>query len=81
MTAAKKPGGKPEFQCTGQMYIELTDTTANVGQVCEAVRRQWGSEYTIVSVEGLEIDDTLATQGRYCRNYDMQSQYDVMVFS
>ena len=65
MAAAKKPGGKPDFQCTGQMYIELTEPTANVGQVCEAVRRQWGSEYTVVSVEGLEIDDTLATQGRY----------------
>ena len=64
MTAAKKPGGKPEFQCTGQMYIELTDTTANVGQVCEAVRRQWGFVYMVVSVEGLEIDDTLAMQGQ-----------------
>ena len=64
MSAAKK-GGKPDFQCTGQMYIELTDVTANVGQVCEAVRSQWGSEYTVVSVEGLEIDDTMATQGQW----------------
>lgn len=63
MSATKKAGGKPDFQCTGQMYIELTDATANVGQVCEAVRRQWGTEYTVVSIEGLEIDDTLATQG------------------
>ena len=63
MSAAKK-GGKPDFQCTGQMYIELTDATANVGQVCEAVRRQWGTEYTVVSIEGLEIDDTVATQGQ-----------------
>ena len=76
MIAAKKTGGKPEFQCTGQMYIELTDTTANVGQVCEAVRRQWGSEYTIVSVEGVEIDDSSATQGRYMTC----SQYDVMAW-
>ena len=37
---ATKKGGKPDFQCTGQMYIELTDAMANVGQVCEAVRRQ-----------------------------------------
>ena len=55
MTAAKK-GGKPDFQCIGQMYIELTDATANVGQVCEAVRGQWGTEYTVVSVEGLHGD-------------------------
>ena len=53
-----KKGGKPDFQCTGQMYIELTNATANVGEVCEAVRRQWGSTYTVVSTEGLEIDDT-----------------------
>ena len=40
MTAAKMLGGKPEFQCTGQMYIELTDTTAYVRQVCEAISRR-----------------------------------------
>ena len=73
MTATKK-GGKPDFQCTGQMYIELSDATANVGQVCEAVRGQWGSEYMVVSVEGLEIDDTLATQSQYSIVYN----YDTM---
>lgn len=62
MSVAKK-GGKPDFQCTGQMYIELSLATANVGHVCEVVRKQWGSDYTVVSVEGLEIDDTSATQG------------------
>ena len=59
-----KRGGKPDFACTGQLYIELTESTANVTQVCEAVRRQWGTEYTVVSTEGLEIDDSLATQGQ-----------------
>ena len=83
MIAAKKTGGKPEFQCTGQMYIELTDTTANVGQVCEAVRRQWGSEYTIVSVEGVEIDDSSATQGRYmtCSQYDVMAWFFIIGLS
>jgi len=61
-----KIGGKPDFTCTGQLYIiELTESTANVTQVCEAVHRQWGTEYTVVSTEGLEIDDSLATQGQY----------------
>ena len=64
MTLTAKKGGKPEFQCTGQMYVELTDATASVGHICEAVREQWGSEYVVVSVEGLEIEDTLATQGQ-----------------
>lgn len=74
MSATKK-GGKPDFQCTGQMYIELTDATANVGQVCENVRRQWGSEYTVVSTEGLEIDDSSATQGQYIKCCDLLRQY------
>ena len=46
------------------MYIELTNATANIGVVCEAIRRQWGSTYTVASTEGLEIDDTNAIQGR-----------------
>ena len=61
MSVTRK-GGKPEFQCTGQMYVELTDSTANIGQVCEYVRGQWGSDYTVVSTEGVEIEDSLATQ-------------------
>ena len=65
MKLTAKKGGKPEFQCTGEMYIELTDAKANIGHACEAVHEQWGSEYTVVSVEGLEIDDTLAMQGQY----------------
>ena len=63
MTTAKR-GGKPDFQCIGQMYLELTEAVANVGHVREAVRGQWGSEYTVLSVEGLEIDNSLATQGQ-----------------
>ena len=64
MSVSSKRGGKPDFTYTGQLYIELTESTANVAQVCEAVRRQWGTEYTVVSTEGLEIDDSLATQGQ-----------------
>ena len=58
-----KKGIKPEFQSLNQMYIELSESTANVGFVTEAIKKQWGSEYIIVTIDGLEIDDSSATQG------------------
>jgi len=62
MTAATKRGGKPSFTFTGQTYLKLTETTANVANVCEEIQKQWGSEYTMVSTDGLEIEDCSATQ-------------------
>ena len=62
MVIAKR-GTKPEFQALNQMYIELHESTANVGFVTDACRKQWGSEYTVVTNDGLEIEDTSATQG------------------
>jgi len=57
-----RKGGKPDFQCVEQMCVELNDSTANISQVCESVRGQWGPDYTVVSTEGIEIEDSLATQ-------------------
>ena len=62
MTTPTKRGGKPSFVYTGQTYLELSDTTANVSYVSEAIRKQWGSDHTIVSTEGLEIEDCVAMQ-------------------
>ena len=64
MTAAKRNGGKPTFAFTGQTYLELTETTATVAHVCEQVQKQWGTEYTVVSNKGMEIEDCLATQSK-----------------
>ena len=58
-----KKGIKSEFQSLSQICIELTKSTANVSHMTGAVRKQWGSEYIIVTNDGLEIDDTSATQG------------------
>ena len=60
MTAPPKRGGKPGFVYTGQTYLELSEATANVSYVSEAIRKQWGSDHTIVSTEGLEIEDCVA---------------------
>ncbi|XP_065908512.1 uncharacterized protein [Dysidea avara] len=62
MTASTKKGGKPDFTSTGQTYLPLTESTATVANVCDQVKRQWGTEYTVVSSDGLEIEDCVATQ-------------------
>lgn len=59
----KKGSGNPEFESLSQMYVELTDATANIAHVTDMVRKQWGTEYYIVSAEGIEIADSAATQG------------------
>ena len=77
ISASTKWGAKPEFNCTSQLYIKLTKSTANISQVSEAVHKQWGTDYTVVLTEGLEIDDSLATQGQ--GTYDMyKSQWLIL---
>ena len=56
--------GNPEFDSPSQMYVELTEATANITHVTELVRNQWGTEYTVVSAEGIEMADSTATQGK-----------------
>jgi len=64
MTACAKRSGKPSFTFTGQTYLPLTETTASVANVSEQIQKQWGSEYTVVSTDGLEIEDCAATQSK-----------------
>lgn len=59
-----RKGKKPEFETTGQMYVDLTDSTANISHIRGKIQEQWGAEYTIVTTEGLEIEDSSATQGQ-----------------
>jgi len=53
--------GKPEFQPTSQTYIELTEATANVEHILGIIS-WWGPEYTPLTNDGLEIEDSTATQ-------------------
>jgi len=55
--------GKPEFQPTSQTYVELTEATANVEHILGVISSRWGPEYTLVTNDGLEIEDSTATQG------------------
>ena len=59
--AFTRKGKKPYFETIGEMYVDLTDSTANIDHLRGKVQEQCDSEYTIVSTEGLEIEDSSAT--------------------
>ena len=53
---------KPTFQPLGQMYVDLNDFNANLQYIHGCVLNQWGDEYTIATNDGLELEDSPATQ-------------------
>ena len=60
-TMSRQASGKPSFNKLGQTYLDLTD--ANVSYVKHMIRQRWGAEYTIVTLDGLELEDSSGTQG------------------
>lgn len=63
-TMSKTSSGKTEFQRQGQLFIDVTESTANVPYISNAIQKKWGNDYMLVTVDGLEIDDSAGTQGR-----------------
>ena len=43
--------------------MAVTESTATIVKISDAVREQWETEYAVVSTEGFEIEDSPATQG------------------
>ena len=58
-------GKKIEFQPQNQTFIELVDSTANVEHILGVVQRRWGSYYTLVTQDGLKLEESPATQGTW----------------
>ena len=56
-------GRKPTFQPLSQTYIELVESTANLDHILSILQRRWGAGYTIVTNDGIELEDSPATQG------------------
>ena len=56
-------GGKVEFGHIGQTFLDVTEATANVHYIGNAVQRKWGNEYILVTADGLQIEDSSGTQG------------------
>lgn len=57
--------GKPEFERLGQVFIDVNESTANISYISNAVQRKWGSDYILVTADGLEMEDSSGTQGNY----------------
>ena len=62
-TMSRQASGKPSFNKLGQTFLDLTDATANVSYVKHMIRERWGAEYTLVTLDGLELEDSSGTQG------------------
>lgn len=59
--------GKYEFTENSQTWVNVTSETANVNYVNKAIKELWGDEYRLVTVDGIEIDDSPTTRG-YCNH-------------
>lgn len=69
ITQAKVKGmmsnGRPDFVPISQTFIKVTEPTANVPYLTNAVQNKWGSEYILVTADALQLDDCSGTQGMY----------------
>ena len=57
------PDGKPSFEVKGQIFAPLTEGTANVPHLITVITEQWGPGYTLVTKDGLKIQDSDGTRG------------------
>lgn len=55
--------GKPEFKHLGQLFVDITEATANVHYIEGVVQKKWGADHIIVTADGLQLDDSPGTQG------------------
>ena len=55
--------GKVEFLAQNQTFVDVTEATANLHYISSAVQRKWGQEYSLVTSDGLKLDDSSGTQG------------------
>ena len=54
----KLPSGKMEFNIQNQTYVTVTEATANLDYIRQAIQRKWGAEYVLVTSDGLKLDDS-----------------------
>ena len=57
-TLKKSPLGQLEFIRENQTYVTVTEGTANVDYVSQAIQRKWGFTYVLVTSDGLKLDDS-----------------------
>ena len=55
--------GKPTFEKIGQMFVDVGEGTATVPYIQSTMQAEFGSNYTLVTNDGLELHDSAGTQG------------------
>ena len=58
-----KNGGKFEFFEVAQTHLDISESTANVGHVLKEIKSKWGDDYVIVTIDGLQLEDSEGTRG------------------
>ena len=59
-----KSRSKPLFDTSSAMHVEVTEETANINHIVQSVKDLCGSQYIVVTVDGLEMEDSPATRGK-----------------
>lgn len=54
-------GRKVEFKGKNQTFIGIVEITANVEYILKVVERRWGPDNILVTQDGLQLEDALAT--------------------
>ena len=52
-----------DFRPIAQIYVDVTEQSANVGFIKGYIQKKWGSEYTLVGSDGVELEDCPGTEG------------------
>ena len=56
--------GKMKMQnADDQLFVDITEETANVNYIMTFVKRKWGERYMLCTSDGLPIEDSSGTQG------------------
>ena len=59
----KKIGKKIEFTPISQTFIELIDSTANLENITGIIQRRWGSNYVLMTQDGLKLEESPSLNG------------------
>lgn len=57
-TLKKSLSGKVDFTSENQTYVTVTEGTANLDYVSQAIQQKWGSQYVLVTSDGLKLNDS-----------------------
>ena len=74
---AKTGKCKPEFEPISQTYIELVDSTANLEHILGVIHQRWGSQFTLVTNDGIELEESPATQGYFVVIFTLYIHYSL----